>query len=300
MEHTSDSHIGQVYVPVVNWILMVACIGLVVGFQTSARLAAAYGIAVTMTMVITTLLYMGVAIHLWNWNKAKVFAIGLPLLVIDIGFFVAQVIKIPHGGWFALLVGIAQFTMMTTWRRGRTIVAKEIQRAEIPIDSFVESLPDNETWQRVPGTAVFLFKDAGAAPPALLENMRHNKVLHDTVLLLSVNTTDHPYMPPAERAHVERCGPSIWQVVLTFGFMDEPDVPAAIAALAESRPEMKITLGDVTYFLGRETVLATPVRNMHPLREQIFVFQNRTAASAARFFRLPSKAVYEVGTTIEI
>jgi KUP system potassium uptake protein len=249
-------------------------------------------------MAITTLLYMGVAIHRWNWPRARVFALGLPLLTIDFGFLVAQIVKIPHGGWFALAVGIGQFTMMTTWRTGRSIVARQIRRAEIPIDQFVDSLPERE-WQRVPGTAVFLFKDAGATPPALLENLRHNKVLHEQVLLVSVDTADVPNVPEAGRAKLVRVGPGIWQVSLTFGFVDDPNVPAALQFLGE-HSHLHVDPEETTYFLGRETVLATPERNMHPLREHLFVMQNRTAASAARFFSLPARAVYEVGTTIEI
>jgi len=301
--HTSAGHRGQVYVPIVNWLLMISCIGLVLGFRTSSRLAAAYGIAVTMTMAITTLLFMGLALHRWQWSRFRTFGIGIPLLAIDLAFFGAQVAKIPHGGWFALVIGVAQFTLMTTWRTGRQAVAAALHRGEKPVPEFVDELPDMP-WERVPGTSVFLFKEAGATPPALLENLRHNKVLHETVVLLSVATADQPTVPSSRRSQVTRVGPGLWQVVLTFGFMDNPDVPAALAELSANAPPnglgLHLDIDDVTYFLGRETIVATPLRTMHPVREQLFIMQNRTAASAARFFRLPAARVFEVGTTIEI
>ena len=295
--HTSASHIGQVYVPIVNWILMVACIGLVIGFRTSSRLAAAYGIAVTLTMVITTLLYMGVAVQRWGWSRAKAAAIGLPLLVIDLAFLGAQVVKIPNGGWFALAVGIGQFVLMTTWRKGRMVVAAEIRRGETPVADFVKEL-DRSPVARVPGTAAFLFKDAGATPPALLVNLAHNKVLHERVLLLSIDTTDAPYITPEEQVSITQVAPGIWQVEVCFGFIDDPDVPAVLSAIElDGRP---LDISGITYFLGRETVVATPAETMSAWREQVFIMQNRTSASAARFFNLPASRVFEVGTTIEI
>ena len=295
--HTSASQMGQVYVPIVNWILMFSCIGLVIGFRTSSHLAAAYGIAVTMTMAITTILFMGVAINEWGWSRSKALSIGLPLLTIDVSFIVAQLVKIPHGGWFALSVGIVQFTLMTTWRSGRRILASAIKRGEIPITDFVKQLDDREL-QRVPGTAVFLFEDEGATPPALLVNLAHNKVLHETVLLLSIVTADVPNVAPDKRAEVDEIGPSIWQVILTFGYLDQPNVPVALSQLADG--QLSFDMNDLTYFLGRETIIAAPLPNMALWREKLFVMQSRTAASAARFFYLPAERVLEVGTTIEI
>ena len=295
--HTSASQMGQVYVPIVNWILMISCIGLVIGFRSSSNLAAAYGIAVTTTMAITTILFMGVAIGNWGWSKPKTFAIGIPLLMVDLSFFFAQLVKIPHGGWFALAVGIAQFTLMTTWRTGRRILASAIRRGQTPITDFVQGLRGRRV-QRVPGTAVFLFKDVGGTPPALLVNLEHNKVLHETVLLLSIMTQDVPNVPFDERADVSEIGPNIWQVILSFGYLDQPNVPEALAAI--SHPTLMIDMIDLRYFLGRETVIAAPLPNMAPWRERLFVMQMRTAASAARFFYLPADRVFEVGTTVEI
>ena len=297
VQHTSSTQIGQVYVPIVNWILMISCIGLVIGFQSSSNLAAAYGIAVTTTMAITTILFMGVAMNNWGWSKAKALLIGLPLLIVDLAFFGAQLVKIPHGGWFALSVGVIQFTLMTTWRTGRRIVATAIRRGQIPVADFVQQLEDQE-FKRVPGAAVFLFKDAGGTPPALLVNLAHNKVLHETVVLLSIVTADVPNVAPGRRAETTPIGPGIWQVVLTFGYLDEPNVPEALSALPQE--DVPINMNDIRFFLGRENIIAAPVPNMAPWRERIFVMQSRTAASAARFFYLPAERVFEVGTTIEI
>ena len=295
VSQTSADHQGQVYVPVVNWILMVACIGLVLGFRTSSNLAAAYGIAVTMTMAITTLLFMAVAQHNWGWSKGKTFAVGLPLLVIDMSFLIAQIAKIPHGGWFALVIGAAQFLMMTTWRKGRTVVAAVIKRGQTPIESFVDTLPESE-WQRVAGTAAYLFKDAGAIPPALMVNLKHNRVLHEQVLLISIDSDDVPSIAPIDRVVATKVGPGIWKVIVRFGFMDVPNLPEALRHMTAP----VVDVDEITYFLGRETVVATDNDLMDPLRERIFVFQNRTAASAARFFNLPSRSVFEVGTTIDL
>ena len=295
VSQTSADHQGQVYVPVVNWILMVACIGLVLGFRTSSNLAAAYGIAVTMTMAITTLLFMAVAQHNWGWSKGKTFAVGLPLLVIDMSFLIAQIAKIPHGGWFALVIGAAQFLMMTTWRKGRTVVAAVIKRGQTPIESFVDTLPESE-WQRVAGTAAYLFKDAGAIPPALMVNLKHNRVLHEQVLLISIDSDDVPSIAPTDRVVATKVGPGIWKVIVRFGFMDVPNLPEALRHMTAP----VVDVDEITYFLGRETVVATDNDLMDPLRERIFVFQNRTAASAARFFNLPSRSVFEVGTTIDL
>ncbi|HUP75306.1 MAG TPA: potassium transporter Kup [Acidimicrobiales bacterium] len=295
--HTSASQIGQVYVPIVNWILMFSCIGLVIGFQSSSNLAAAYGIAVTTTMAITTILFMGVAMGNWGWSKAKTFTIGVPLLMVDLAFFFAQLVKIPHGGWFALGVGVSQFTLMTTWRTGRRILAAAIRRGQTPINDFVRGLRGRDV-QRVPGTAVFLFKDAGGTPPALLVNLEHNKVLHKTVLLVSILTEDVPNVPLDERADVTEIGPNMWQVVLSFGYLDQPNVPEALAAISD--PALTIDMTDLRYFLGRETVIVAPLPGMASWREKLFVMQMRTAASAARFFHLPADRVFEVGTTVEI
>jgi KUP system potassium uptake protein len=248
-------------------------------------------------MLVTTLLFMRVAIHARGWSITKAIIVGIPLLVIDLGFFGAQLVKIPHGGWFAISVGIIQFLLMTTWRKGRLAVAGAIRRGETSIADFVDQIERGGV-ARVPGTAVFLFKDAGAAPPALLKNVEHNAVMHRHVLLVSILTADRPNVPESERSEIVPIAEGLWQVILTFGFRDEPNVPEALAVaaaeLGAGSPD------EFTYFLGRESIIASSIPNMPMWQERLFVMQTRTAASAARFFHLPAQRVFEVGTTVEI
>ena len=295
IRHTSHQHMGQIYVPLVNWVLMVACIGLVLGFRTASNLAAAYGIAVTMTMAITTLIFFKVLVDRWNWPRWKAYVVCVPLLVIEIGFVSANMVKIPSGGWFALAVAIILMVQMQTWRRGRQLVGESIHRGGRPIVDVLDSATDIK---RVAGTAVFMFKDLGKAPPALVNNLRHNKVLHKTTLIVSVDTDDAPRVDPDDRYEVTKVEPGVFQVLLTFGFMEDPDVPAALAQI-EHRG-LEFDPDDVTYFIGRESIIAGKVPGMHPLREQLFVLLNRGADSASRFFNLPTDRVFEVGSRVEI
>ena len=293
--HTSQSHEGQIYVPLVNWILMVACIGLVLGFRSSTNLAAAYGIAVTMTMAITTLIFFRVLVDRWHWSKFRSFLVCIPLFTIELGFLGANIIKIPHGGWFALVVGVILMVQMQTWRRGRMLVADRIHRGERPI---VDVLDEAEDIKRVAGTAVFMFKDLGKAPPALVNNLRHNKVLHKTTLIVSVDTAAEPRVAPERRAHVTKVAPGVFQVQIEFGFMEDPDVPAVLSSLDHLGLEYEPD--DVTYFLGHESIIAGKAPGMNPIQEHLFVFLNRGADSASRFFNLPTDRVFEVGSRVEI
>ncbi len=295
IEHTSRDHVGQIYVPLVNWLLMIACVGLVVGFQTSTNLAAAYGLAVTMTMAITTLIFFRVLTDRWMWPRWRAFLVCVPMLVIELGFLGANLPKIPHGGWFALSVGGILMLQMATWRRGRQLVAARIRRAERPI---VDVLNETTGLKKVSGTGVFLFKDLGKAPPALLNNLRHNKVLHQTTLLVSVETAAEPRVSAADRAEVTKLAAGVFQVLLSYGFMDEPDVPAALTDL--NVRGLRFDPADVTYFIGRESVVAGKAPGMHPAFEQLFVWLNRGADSAVRFFNLPDEQVFEVGSRVEI
>jgi KUP system potassium uptake protein len=297
IRHTSSRHIGQVYVPFVNWLLMIGCVGLVVTFRSSSALASAYGIAVTMTMLITTLIFNRVVRDRWGWSPATSTIVLVPFLVVDVAFLAANVPKIPTGGWFPLLVGTLLVIQMTTWRRGRELVAARIRRGERPITEVAHEAIDAHT-ARVPGTAVYLFKDAGAAPPALLANLRHNKVLHEMTMLVSVEVEDVPRVAKRRRARYTRVAAGIVQVRLHFGFMDEPDIPMALDGL--TIPGYEFDPDDVTYFVGRETIKPTPLPGMHPLREHLFSVMNRSSSSAARFFRLPPSQVLEVGTQVEI
>ena len=295
IRHTSHKQAGQIYVPLVNWVLMAACIGLVVGFRTSEHLAAAYGIAVTMTMAITTLIFFKVLVDKWEWARWKAFAVCLPLAVIELGFLGANVVKIPKGGWFALAVGLILMVQMQTWRKGRQLVAARIHRGERPI---AEVLDEATEIKRVPGTAVFMFKDLGKAPPALVNNLRHNKVLHKTTLIVSVDTDEAPRVDPEDRHRVTKVEPGVYQVLLTFGFMEEPDVPLALAGIHQRG--IDFDPDDCTYFIGRESIVAGKAPGMHPALEHLFVLLNRGADSASRFFNLPADRVFEVGSQVEI
>jgi KUP system potassium uptake protein len=297
VHHTSRSHIGQIYVPLVNWLLMIGCVGLVLAFRSSSSLAAAYGIAVTMTMAITTLLFFRVLIDRWEWSLAKALTVTVPLFLVDLAFLAANVPKIPHGGWFPIMVGLALVIQMTTWRRGRAIVARTLQRAvRRSTDVRAEALDHGAV--RVPGTAVFMFKDPGWAPPALLSNLRHNHVLHDHTVIVSVATADVPVIPPEQRLAITPLAAGVDQIEVTFGYLDEPDVVAELrrARLANGPLDVE----HATFFIGRESVASIPEGEMPRWREQLFVMLHRGAASASRFYHLTSSQVYEVGTQVDI
>jgi len=297
IRHTSHSHIGQIYVPLVNWLLMIGCVGLVVGFQNSSNLAAAYGIAVTATMAITTLLFFRVMVDRWHWNIAAALAVAVPLFLIDMAFFAANVPKIPHGGWFALLVGFGLVVQMTTWRRGRAIVARIIRRGHRGIKDVISEATAAGV-SRVPGTAIYMFKDPGNAPPALVANLQHNRVLHATTVILSVASSEQPRVEADQQHEVTSVGNGVYQVVLTYGYMDEPDVMRTLRDV--KLDDTPLDPDTATFFIGRETVTSTPAGEMPVWREQLFVLLNRGAASASRFYHLPSDQVFEVGTHVDI
>ncbi len=296
VRHTSGEHAGQIYVPLVNWLLMLGCVGLVLGFRSSSALASAYGIAVTATMAITTLLFFKVVQSRFGWSATKATLVLMPLLAVDLAFFAANVPKIPHGGWFPLLIALILVIQMTTWRRGRDLVAARLRRAEVPMATTMANLDAAVT--RVPGTAVYLFKDAEATPPALLANLKHHTVLHENVLLLAIEVSEDAYIGESQRVCVTTLGPGVQQVVLCHGFMEEPDVRAAVATVEVAGKPVDPTA--VTYFLGDEMVVATDIEGMHPWREHLFVLLDRGADSAARFFDLPADRVVTVGTHVEI
>jgi KUP system potassium uptake protein len=297
IRHTSPAHIGQIYVPLVNWLLMIGCVGLVLGFRTSSNLAGAYGIAVTTTMAITTLLFYRVVVDRWGWPLAKALAVVVPLLLVDLAFLSANIPKIPHGGWFPLLVGFVLVTQMTTWRRGRATVASLVQRGKRRTEDVIRvALHDGVA--RVPGTAVYMFKDPGAAPPALISNLRHNRVLHETTIVLSVIASTSPRVERPERVALTAVGNGVYQVVLTFGYMDEHDVHGELHHVRLDG--VPVDADAATYFLGRESVASIPAGEMPRWREHLFVVLHRGAANASRFYNLPSPQVYEVGVQVEI
>jgi len=297
IRHTSSEHSGQVYVPLVNWLLMLGCVGLVLGFRSSSALASAYGIAVTATMAITTLLFYRVVRLRFEWSATKALLILTPLMLIDLAFFAANVPKIPHGGWFPLLVALFLVIQMTTWRRGRDLVAARLRRAEIPITDMVARI-ERTNVMRVPGTAVYLFKDAYATPTALLINLEHQSVLHERIVLISIQVSESPTVAPEERVTINEVGSGVIQVVLNHGFMEESDIVEAMDGL--ELPGGPFEANNVTYFLGDELVIAGKIEGMHPWREQLFVVLDRGADSASRFFKLPPDRVVTVGTHVEI
>ena len=297
IEHTSAREFGQIYIRGVNWLLMLACIGLVVGFGSSSNLAAAYGVAVTTTMVITTLLFFVVARERWKWTLPLLIAVTGVFLLIDLAFWGANIIKVPHGGWFPLVVGAAIFGLMATWKRGRLILRERLDEVVLPADLFLQDIYRNSA-PRVPGTAVFMYSDPAATPPALLHNLKHNKVLHERVVLLVVDTANVPHVPAAERSRVEDLGAGFYRITLRYGFMEEPNVPNALGEVREQGLEFKHL--ETTYFLGRETLIPSDKPGMALWRERLFSVMHRNARTASSFFCLPPNRVVELGAQIEL
>jgi KUP system potassium uptake protein len=297
IEHTSARERGQIYVPAVNWMLMASCIGLVLGFRSSSALAAAYGIAVTTTMTITTLLFYFVAREKWGWSRAVALLVAGGFLLIDVAFWGANLLKIPQGGWFPLVVAAVVFTLLSTWKRGRQILAKRLRESAPDRAGFLGALMVNPP-HRVAGTAVFMYGSAQQTPPALLHNLKHNKVLHQRVVFLIVHTEEVPYVTAEERLRVQSLDHGMWQVDLYYGFMEDVDIPAALGTVQEAGLSFKPL--ETTYFLGRETVIASGHPGMALWRERLFSVLSRNAQSATTFFRLPPNRVVELGAQVEI
>ena len=297
ISHTSAREIGQIYIPAINWSLCVGCLALVFGFRNSSNLAAAYGVAVTTTMVITTLLLFTVERELWGWKLPASLAFTAFFLAIDISFFGANIVKIAHGGWFPLLVAAAIFTIMTTWRRGRRILTDRIREQAMLDPEFVTSIMRHPP-PRVSGTAVFMDRTVDGIPLALLHNLKHNKVLHEKVVLLTIVTEEVPYVPDEEQVQTKDLGHGIYRVVAKHGFMEYVDVPEMVRSI--DLPEVSFEPDHTTFFLGRETLLATNRPGMAIWREQLFAWMTRNAQGAALFFRLPPNRVVEVGAQIEL
>jgi KUP system potassium uptake protein len=292
--HTSEREIGQIYVPGMNWLLMICTIGLVIGFGSSSRLAAAYGIAVTLTMVITTLLAFIVARRRLGWKLGPALALTSLFLVPELAFLSANLIKIHDGGWFPLLVGLGLFVVMVTWRRGREIVGERFRERIVPLTDFSELLRV-ELPARVPGTAVYMTSNSEGTPPALLQNFLLNRSVHQRVLLLTVKVEEIPYVQPSERVGLETLEPGVLRMVARFGFMETPDVPKLLADHLANH-----ALEHTTFFLGRETLIATRRPGMAIWREKLFAFLSRNAQPATSFFGIPPDRVMEVGTQIEL
>jgi KUP system potassium uptake protein len=297
VEHTSRHEMGQVYVPQVNWFLAISTIIIVIGFQSSAALAAAYGIAVALTMVITGLLLPVVAIERWQWPLSVVVVGSLIFATIDLSFVGGNLFKIAQGGWLPLFIGGVIFTLMTTWKTGRRLVAERLTARALPLEEFMNQVQTNSP-VRVSGTAVFMTAQPRGTPPALMHNVRYNKVLHQHVVVLTVSTAQVPHVPLDERLAIERLGNGVYDVRVRYGFMEDPNVPDA---LDEVRGRgLHLDLEDVTFFLGRETIIVTKQRGMAIWREKLFVLMARNAVRATAFFRLPPERVVELGVQVEM
>ncbi len=297
IEHTSHEEIGQIYVPFTNWALMAATIALVLEFKTSSSLAAAYGVAVTSTMVITTALAYFVARHRWGWNLPASLAATAAFLVFDVAYFGSSLVKVPHGGWVPLVIALGIFTMMTTWKRGREILKVRLEEVSVPFADFLQRIASDRP-QRLRHAAVFMTGDATGTPPALLHNMEHNEVLHQPVVLLTVQTEEVPYVPFDERLEVSSPGSGFHRVIARYGFMQDPSVPEIIGRLREHGLELRME--EITFFLGGENVVPTRLPGMAIWREKLFALMTRNALRATEFFRIPPSRVIEVRMQVEI
>jgi len=295
--HTSEQEIGQIYVPFINWTLFVAVILLVVGFRSSSALAGAYGIAVTMAMLIDTILIFFVMRRIWKWSLPAALAVMLPLGLIDFAFLASNALKIPDGGWFPLVVGGVIFTLLTTWKRGRSILMHRLAEDAMPLDLFVQSIGAAPP-TRVPGTAVFLTSTPDRVPHALLHNLKHNKVLHDRVVFLTVMTRDIPFVEDAARIEVTTLGADFYRMFAYYGFKDDPDIPSLLE-LSGSKG-LPFDMMETSFFVSRETLIPTKVPGMALWRERIFASMSKNAVKASDFFKVPTNRVVELGTQVEI
>ena len=296
IRHTSEAAAGQIYIPVVNWALLVMVIVLVLTFGTSNNLAAAYGIAVTGAMVIDGILIAVVVIALWRWNAFASAALLIPFFLLGTLYFAANLLKVPDGGWFPLLVAAVGFTLLTTWARGRKLMLSRMDEAALPTSVFIKSAAGSAT--RVPGTAVFMTTSAEGVPHSLLHNLKHNKVLHERIFLLTVRIEDVPYIRTDERASVQDYGSGFYRIILRYGFMEEIDIPAALARVEGVGPTCKMM--DTSFFLARQTLLPAAKPAMPLWRERLFAWMLRNAESAMEFFKLPPNRVIELGSQLEI
>ena len=297
VEHTSSWEMGQIYVPQVNWFLAFCTIFIVIGFRSSGALAAAYGIAVGMTMIITALLLHVIAVERWRWPLPAALAVTTTFLVIDLTFFSANLLKVVQGGWLPIAIGITIFTLMTTWKTGRRIVAERLMARAYPLEAFVTAVRAAPP-TRVPGTAIFMTAQPTGTPAALVHNLRYNKMLHEHVVVLTVATVPTPHVAMDQRVTVTAMGASIYNARIQYGFMEDPDVPEVLGHLRLAG--VPIDQDDVTFFLGRETIVVGRRKGMAVWREKLFVLMARNAVRATAFFRLPPERVVELGVQVEM
>lgn len=297
VQHTSESEEGQIYLPRINWILMISVMLLVIGFGSSSNLAAAYGIAVTGDMVITTMLSALVFHGLWGWSWARTLALAAMFMVVDLAFFGANILKIPAGGWFPIMIGIVIFTLMTTWKRGRSLLYKHLASEAMELRTFVEAIGYHPP-TRVEGTAVFMTPNPDGVPHALLHNLKHNKVLHQQVVLATVNIHDIPHMNEHERLGLENLGNGFHRLTINYGFKDEPDLPREIEACGAQGLHMDMM--DTSFFIGKETLIPSSNGEMAAWREKLFVAMFRNADSVSNYFKLPPNRVVELGAQVTL
>jgi KUP system potassium uptake protein len=286
----------------VNWLLMLACVALVLGFRSSSNLAAAYGIAVTGTMAITTLLFHRVTRDLWKWPRWRSWSLTTVFLIVDLAFFASNAVKIEQGGWFPIAVAAGVFALLSTWKRGRAELSRQLRAAGLPLDLFMAEIGRHPP-PRVPGTAVFMTSHTESIPPVMLHHLKHNKVLHERVLLVSVLTEEIPTVAPAERLAVKPLGSGLFQVVGRYGFMENPNVPellALIPAFAIPGPSLEKSAMQTTYYLGRETILPGGKARLARWRKRLFIIMARNARTAGAFFGLPPNRVVEMGAQVQL
>ena len=297
IEHTSSREMGQIYVDGVNKSLLIVTVVLVLGFGSSSSLAAAYGVAVSGEMMLTTVLLYLLMREIWGWSLTRAALVCGVILGVEVVFFAANALKIPHGGWVPLAIAAGLFLLMTTWKRGREILSKRMMEKTVPLKLLLADLAA-EPPIRVPGTAVFMYGSPDGTPPALVHNLAHNKVLHEKIVFLTVVTEDVPHLSPAERVTVKRAGKGFHNVVARYGFMEDPDINEVLAACKANH--LDIPMEGTTFFLGRETLIASDRPGMAIWRERLFAFMTRNALRATAFFKIPPNQVFEVGAQVEL
>ncbi len=297
IEHTSSREIGQIYVPSVNWGLMLLTCAFVLGFRRSTNIAGAYGVALSTLMTLTTVMFYVMSREVWGWSIVRAVLASGVFLVIDLTFLAANALKIRDGGWVPLAIALGLYLLMTTWKRGREILAKRMLEKTVPLKLLLADLAA-EPPVRVPGTAVFMYGTSDGTPPALVHNLAHNKVLHEKIIFLTVITEDVPQVGPAQRVTVKRSGKGFHSVVARYGFMQDPDINEILAACKANH--LDIPLEGTTFFLGRETLIASDRPGMAIWRERLFAFMSRNAMRATAFFKIPPNQVFEVGAQVEL
>ncbi len=297
IDHTSSREIGQIYVPAVNWGLMLLTCTLVLGFGNSSNIAGAYGVAISALMVMTTAMFYVMSREVWGWSFTRAAVVSGLFLAMDIPFMVSNALKIQYGGWVPLAIAIMLYVLMTTWKRGREILSKRMLEKTVPLKLLLADLAA-EPPIRVPGTAVFMYGSADGTPPALIHNLAHNKVLHEKVVFLTVVTEDVPHVTSAQRVTVKRIGKGFHSVVARYGFTEDPDIQEVLSAC--KKEQLDIPIEGTTFFLGRETVIASERPGMAIWRERVFGFMTRNALRATAFFKIPPNQVFEVGAQVEL